>query len=295
MLSKFQKLFQLAWIFFLFPQMGFATIELEEKVKQNFSSMMEQFQEVQAVEEDYKKSFDTYFRLLKRQESKSSLQTAFENIQTKEKEYLKKLGQYQKRHMRPLVDQYSWAIPNEKALAMIARYSPIIELGAGGGYWASLLVGKEYGNVDIVAYDNNSWANHGSHGVTRWFNVKYGDEAVLLKEENSKRSLLLCWPSMDDFAANALKNFSGEYLIYVGEMPRDTGEFEPSMANQKFFQILDHTFEEVESEVIPNWPGYLDKVYVFKRKPYKGCFSQILEKGTDIVKYLTEADDCKTE
>ncbi|KAF4318472.1 hypothetical protein BBO99_00006974 [Phytophthora kernoviae] len=46
--------------------------------------------------------------------------------------------------------KYSWAIPDERALQIIKHYGPIVEMGAGSGYWARLL---QLRGVDIVAYD----------------------------------------------------------------------------------------------------------------------------------------------
>ena len=36
----------------------------------------------------------------------------------------------------PLIEKFAWAIPNEKALSIIQSFSPLVEMGAGKGYWA---------------------------------------------------------------------------------------------------------------------------------------------------------------
>ena len=51
-----------------------------------------------------------------------------------------------------MVAQFSWAIPNNDALNVLAAHAPLIELAAGTGYWAHLL--KQRG-VDILAFDND--------------------------------------------------------------------------------------------------------------------------------------------
>jgi hypothetical protein len=51
---------------------------------------------------------------------------------------------------QPMFDKYAWAIPNERALHILTSFSPLIEIGAGKGYWAALLRLVE---VDILAYD----------------------------------------------------------------------------------------------------------------------------------------------
>ena len=42
---------------------------------------------------------------------------------------------------RELAALFAWAIPDAGALAMLARYAPLLECGAGTGYWAALLRG----------------------------------------------------------------------------------------------------------------------------------------------------------
>jgi hypothetical protein len=36
----------------------------------------------------------------------------------------------------PLVKQYAWAVPDDKALNILREFSPLVEVGAGKGYWA---------------------------------------------------------------------------------------------------------------------------------------------------------------
>lgn len=50
----------------------------------------------------------------------------------------------------PLCKKYAWAIPDERALQILASFSPLIEIGAGRGYWARLL--RDQG-VNILAFD----------------------------------------------------------------------------------------------------------------------------------------------
>jgi hypothetical protein len=45
---------------------------------------------------------------------------------------------------------YAWAIPDARALRILAALGPLVEVGCGKGYWARLL--RDYG-VDVVAYD----------------------------------------------------------------------------------------------------------------------------------------------
>lgn len=54
---------------------------------------------------------------------------------------------------RPIgVARYSYAIPDLTALNILAEHGPILEIGAGTGYWAYLL--RQRG-VDVAAFDIN--------------------------------------------------------------------------------------------------------------------------------------------
>lgn len=46
--------------------------------------------------------------------------------------------------------KYAFAVPNERALQVIAYYSPVVEVGAGTGYWAGLLRKR---GVEVIAVD----------------------------------------------------------------------------------------------------------------------------------------------
>ncbi len=47
-------------------------------------------------------------------------------------------------------DRYSWAIPDSRALFILQNFAPLIEIGAGKGYWGHLLRNK---GVDIICFD----------------------------------------------------------------------------------------------------------------------------------------------
>src|SRR4051812_25298577 len=87
---------------------------------------------------------------------------------------------------KKLIWAYSWAVPSPEAVEEIARHSPIIEIGAGTGYWAWLL---SQAGSDVVACDANVVA------PPHWFAVREGGPGVL--SEHSERALFLCWPPLD--------------------------------------------------------------------------------------------------
>lgn len=170
---------------------------------------------------------------------------------------------YQQKFIIPFAARYSWAIPNEEALRVIQKYGPVLELGAGTGYWASLL---EKQGVDVKAYDDFSLASTPGYQMDAnnknlWFQVEHGTEESVLG--HSDRTLLLCWPSdLNQMASNAIRLFEGQHVIYIGE-PRGG-----TTGDDLFFHLLDEQFELLESVKIPNWPGYRDKLQVYRRIPF---------------------------
>jgi hypothetical protein len=49
-----------------------------------------------------------------------------------------------------LVAKTAWAVPSEAALNRILECGPVVEVGAGTGYWAALLANR---GGNIIAYD----------------------------------------------------------------------------------------------------------------------------------------------
>jgi hypothetical protein len=49
-----------------------------------------------------------------------------------------------------LREKFSWAVPSSQALNICQAFAPLVELGAGKGYWSHLLQSQ---GVDIIAVD----------------------------------------------------------------------------------------------------------------------------------------------
>jgi hypothetical protein len=158
-----------------------------------------------------------------------------------------------------LCDRYAWAIPCDEALEEIAKHGPIIEIGAGTGYWASLLI--EMG-VDVVAYDTNPPATHSNHfhaKGTTWTEVLEGSHEKVL--EHPDRTLFLCWPPYDDdMALDCLRPYTGDVVLYIGE-----GEW-GCTANAAFHTLLADGFEETATIWLPQYDGIHDRLEVWRRK-----------------------------
>jgi hypothetical protein len=157
------------------------------------------------------------------------------------------------------VRRYSFGVPNDAALEAIARHAPVVELGAGTGYWAYLLRAR---GVDCLAFDvapPDRSANPHQFRPLTWTHVEEGSIEVVARYGHD-RSLLLVWPTWrDPFAERALAAYPGTTLLYVGE-PRGG-----RTANDAFFDSLSQGWREVERVEIPRWPGAHDALSVFAR------------------------------
>lgn len=145
--------------------------------------------------------------------------------------------------------RYAWAVPDENAIEVLAALSPIVEVGAGTGYWAKLLT---QAGADVLAYDDLSWQGlkHGS-----WFSVAQGGPEIAAAHPD--RALLLCWPPYNTpMACQALHRYAGATLAYVGEGQGGCN------ADDRFFVQL----ERRRRVAIPQWRGIHDMLTIYKRK-----------------------------
>jgi len=167
---------------------------------------------------------------------------------------------------RELASLFSWAIPTEPALATLAKYAPLVECGAGMGYWAALLRAR---GVDALAYDvappgRGARNDYHRRGRQPWTEVQAASAASAARR-HGERALLLCWPPYDDDAASygALRAYRGEVLIHIGE--RDEG----ATGSVRFHRELRLNWTLVEELELPHWPRLRDRLMVYRRNPQR--------------------------
>jgi len=177
--------------------------------------------------------------------------------------------------------KYAFGVPGNSALDCLARYQPLVEIGAGTGYWARCL--RERG-VDIVAYDvmGDAWRSwfrpsillETRHGGARaivarphpeqaepvlWTEVLQGGPEVL--QRHAERTLLLCWPDpWSGFDEASLLAYPGEYVAVVGE----PGEGGPGSAG--FRAQLQRSWRRIEAVPVPRWHSSRDRLCVYARR-----------------------------
>lgn len=121
----------------------------------------------------------------------------------------------------------AYAVPNRDALWLLASLAPIVDWGAGTGYWASLLHdrGVEAYALDSCPPAGNTGAKNEFHGQTQAFtSVLHASDASALKQY-SHCTLLLCYaPNDTTMGKEALQHFTGNAVVHVGEFRGDSGD-----------------------------------------------------------------------
>lgn len=161
------------------------------------------------------------------------------------------------------IEEYGFAIPTEKAIDLIYLHdTKIIEIGAGSGYWASLLAKK---GADVLALD--SYTGHygePSHTFSpRYFPVKkVTNTGHCQAAYHQDRALMLVWPDLGAaWTHEALDVYKGDTFIYVGEQGGGcTG-------SERLQDMISDTekWVEVAECAIPQWEGVHDSMWIFKR------------------------------
>ena len=167
------------------------------------------------------------------------------------------------------IDKFGFAILSLGAVEAIRPYQPLLELGAGSGYWSYEL--KRFG-IDVIATDpfdqeTVSRSNTGmeSKGDKVWEH-RYTEieqlAAVDAIRKYPSRNLLIVWPSLwSSWAAGALEVYTGNTVIYFGENQGD------ACADDRFFELLDERFADRTYVPMPHFWGCHDRWLLIARKP----------------------------
>jgi hypothetical protein len=157
------------------------------------------------------------------------------------------------------IARFGFAVLTQRVVAAIAKYSPLLEIGSGSGYWAHEL---RKAGADCVATDPGT----GKYGYAKNGWVPYVEidpiDGVAAVAKYPNRALLIVWPDYDDpWAAEALRDFDGTTVLYVGEGPGGcTGD-------EAFHELLDSRYALKEEIDIPQFDGLHDSLQVHMRLP----------------------------
>ena len=161
---------------------------------------------------------------------------------------------------------HGYAIPTQEALNTIAALDlPVIEIGAGAGYWAFCL--KQLG-VDVLPVDQAAWNNYASENPpffdaenarTQWCEIVSGTHELAASYPD--RALFLCWPEAAAAALPLYAQAGGKTLIYVGE---DRGG---ASVSESFFDYLrDNNWTLVETIGLPNFPSWYSALQIYRHE-----------------------------
>lgn len=120
-----------------------------------------------------------------------------------------------------LAQRYSYVLPEPHLVDAVARQSPLVEVGAGTGYWSYLLWQR---GADVIAYDHSPLGgermNRYHFDLWPWFDVLESDAAVAARHPD--RSLFVCWPPLYSSLWNVLRYYMGDRVIDVGDRGQRT-------------------------------------------------------------------------
>lgn len=165
----------------------------------------------------------------------------------------------QQREAHDLIANYAEAVPTIEALEVLADLGPLLEIGAGGGYWARLLRDR---GADVLAVDlpdgcRGSWDLRGSP----WTDIVDGDHRSVASHPD--RTPFVCWPPRPSGFATHVVQLAAQdtiVLITVGPMRLTETSTDP------LWDALDHGgFRQTRRVDIPTWHGRGDHLSVWQR------------------------------
>jgi hypothetical protein len=191
------------------------------------------------------------------------------------------------------IDQFGFAILSYGAIEAIRPYAPILEIGAGSGYWAYEL---QRAGVDVIATDPGRWYSRGNKKPDgtqpkAWQETYTNVEKLTGLQAIRKypgRTLLFVWPPYQArWPAGLLQTFTGNTVIYMGEGMGN------ACANDRFHEILDEQFSDQQYVRMPHFWGCYDRSLVIARKPkLLEDTSDIRSRTADVSEGRHQASDC---
>ena len=158
-----------------------------------------------------------------------------------------------------LAQRYSYVFPSDSALAILAGLGPLVEIGAGTGYWARRLHAI---GVDVVAFDHapvdGERVNRYHPRARPWADVQPGDQTV--SSGYAERGLFLCWPPLFSSLGDCLTHYCGDTVAYIGD-----GGYRTARLDQ-----LDEAFTKIVTapvRALDPYPGVQPQLTVWKRTP----------------------------
>jgi len=159
---------------------------------------------------------------------------------------------------KAFVRTYGFSIPCAEAIGVLARLAPLVEIGAGTGYWSALL---RNAGLDVVTTDAFPVGDIGYGFQAGRFceaEALTGDAAVRAYPE---RNVFCSWPTQDSpWALAAVRAMApGRRLALIGE-PRGGETGTPGL-----HRYLETRFRLLGTLAIPQFPKERDALFVYER------------------------------
>lgn len=153
--------------------------------------------------------------------------------------------------------RWGFSIPCAEAIDILSDLGPLVEIGAGTGYWSAL---ARNAGIDIVATDPAPASNAHGFQTGRYIETQRmaADEAI---RANPGRSVFCSWPTEGEtWATDAVAQMEiGRRLALIGTARGGiTGA--PSL-----FDLLDAEFQLEQTLDIPQFPQVADYFAVYVR------------------------------
>lgn len=159
---------------------------------------------------------------------------------------------------KPFTRTWGFSIPCAEAIGVLSRLGPLVEIGAGSGYWSALL---RAAGLDIVATDAQAEGKVGYGFEAGRFcpaEPLSGHEAVRAYPE---RDVFCSWPTEGSpWALAAVRGMAvGRRLALIGE-PRGGITGTPGL-----HRYLETRFELLGTLAIPQFPRVRDAFHLYRR------------------------------
>ena len=199
----------------------------------------------------------------------------------------------------PVRHSFAFAVPNDAALDALASLSPLLEVGAGTGYWAALLRrrGADVVATDVAPPDGTSGTLDNPHhvSVVAGGRVLCADGEAAAAALGADRAIVFMYPHSADAAAlhggaagpwdvRALRAYDGPIVCHVGHLALRQSEEERAAqaltedalpvdieagdtTSAAFQELLRERFTLVRTVPLPRWPLDADSLTIWLRKP----------------------------
>ena len=164
------------------------------------------------------------------------------------------------RYRTAFIKQFSFAVPCREVLDALQSLEPILEVGAGTGFWTHLMNqrGIDAWSTDVPQMHNEHEQAIGAFGLNEEMDAERAVRTY--PSMNVFISWPVYWSDWPERAISAME--SDQYLACIDDGRRgQTG-------SERFYDILDRDFEKLNVLTFgqPSWPRQYDAFHVWRKK-----------------------------